>query len=541
MSAATDHVLVQLSIDSIGLKRDGFGVIGILSHTATFPERARYYGSLAAGLADWAADSPEGRALTAAFAQEPKPRRVAVLRAAGTVTQRYDISVALAQAGTTYAIEVKGKGVTNTTVSYTALADLDFVPGDVNTTTDVITETAHGMLTGAGPFRLTNSGGGLPTGTGIAADTNVWIIAPDANTYKLATTKANALAGTAIDITAAGTGTHTLRRATNDVIIAQLVQGLNAVVGLNYLATQVVGAGETDTCRVTATSSGKWFSLAVNTVAALTITQSHAAPADVTLATDLNAILQEDQGWYCLITLYNSAAYVLDVASWVEANGRIYAPDVCDSAVITTPFSGATDIGRQLFDLGYKNVAGEYHPSPAAFFADAWMARWLPTTPGKATPKFKTLAGVPPVKLTDQQKVNLRARRMNSYEQVLADRAFAWEGTVFSTVNKFLDVTRNSHWLSDEASKALLGVFVGTDIVPFTPEGIALCEGALIGVGALAVAQGVLTTAPVVTAPDVDEVQIADKEERNLRDLKLSGTFAGAIHSAVPVTVVLTF
>jgi hypothetical protein len=41
------------------------------------------------------------------------------------------------------------------------------------------------------------------------ADANVWVIVVDANTYKLATSEANALAGTAIDFTDAGVGNHT--------------------------------------------------------------------------------------------------------------------------------------------------------------------------------------------------------------------------------------------------------------------------------------------------------------------------------------------
>lgn len=541
MSAASDHVLVQLAINSLGLGRAGYGEMGILSHRATWTERIRRYSSAAAGLVDWAADSPEGLAISAAFAQSPPPKTVAVLRAAGTVTQRYDIGVVAVGVGTQYAVVVDGQGVTDTTVSYTAVADLDFLAADVNTGTDVITEVAHGMLTGAGPYRLSTSGA-LPTGTGIAVDTNVWIIAPTADTYKLATSKANALANTAIDITAAGSGTHTLRRAQNDVICAQLVQGLNAVPGANYTAVQTVGAGETDTVRVTANAPNNWFSLAVTNVTALSLVQSHAAPSDVTLATDLANILSADQAWYCLITLYNSAAYVLAAAAWVESNGRVYVFDSADTQIRTVAISSGTDIGQQLNALGYKRTSGAYYSTPAAMDPAAWMGRWLPTLPGKASPKFKTLAGVAGLTdLTDTHKTNIRARRMNSYEQVLPDRAFTWEGTVFSTINKFLDITRNSDWLTDETTKALLGVFVGSDIVPMSPEGITMLEGALRGVGTLAENQGVLLPGWSVIAPVFEELQIADIENRNLVGLQLQGRLRSPIHKAIPVAVLLTF
>jgi hypothetical protein len=543
MPAATDHVLIQLTIDSVGLARLGFGKLGILSHNADFAERSRTYTSSAAGLVDFDADSPEGLAIGAAFAQTPKPRAVSVLRAIGTVTQRYDIAVEQVTVGATYGIDVAGEGVTTTEVRYTALADIDFLDAAVTAGTDIIVLTAHGMVTGAGPFRLSNSGGALPSGTGIAVDTNVFIIRVTDDSIKLATSKANALAGTAIDITsAAGGGTHTLRRGQNDVIIAQLVAGANAAVGANFTATQVTGAAETDTMRATATSTADWFSMAINSRRLLSIVQSHAAPTDVTLATDLAAILLEDSSWFCLYTLYNSEAYVKDAAAFCESNGRIYLADIHDSAPVTDALSGATDVGADLLALGYKNTLGAFYPSPAAMLGAREMGRWLPTDPGKATLKFKTLAGIAGLTdLTDTERVNLRARRMNTYEQVLADRAFFWEGTVFSTVNKFLDITRNSFWLEDEASKAILGVFVGNDIVPMSPEGITMLENGLRGAAELGEQQGVLLPGWTVEAPAFEDLETADIEDRNLVGLKLEGRFRSPIHKAIPVTVVLTF
>ena len=75
-------------------------------------------------------------------------------------------------------------------------------------TTDTLTATAHVLQTGDGPLRTTNSGGGLPGG--LAVGTDYFAIRTGANTFKLATTRANALLGTAIDITTNGTGTQTI-------------------------------------------------------------------------------------------------------------------------------------------------------------------------------------------------------------------------------------------------------------------------------------------------------------------------------------------
>lgn len=56
--------------------------------------------------------------------------------------------------------------------------------------------------------RFTNSGGALPTG--LSLNTDYWLVRQSATTAKVATSYANALAGTTIAFTDAGTGTHTL-------------------------------------------------------------------------------------------------------------------------------------------------------------------------------------------------------------------------------------------------------------------------------------------------------------------------------------------
>lgn len=82
-----------------------------------------------------------------------------------------------------------------------------------NATTDAIT-LATGratFVTGDGPFQVSNSGGALPTG--LSASTDYWLIfddPSDIDAYQLASSKDNALAGTEIDITATGSGTHTI-------------------------------------------------------------------------------------------------------------------------------------------------------------------------------------------------------------------------------------------------------------------------------------------------------------------------------------------
>lgn len=67
--------------------------------------------------------------------------------------------------------------------------------------------TAHGRETGDGPVRVSSSGT-LPSG--LSAATDYWIIKNTANRFELATSLANAYAGTNVTAVDAGTGTLSL-------------------------------------------------------------------------------------------------------------------------------------------------------------------------------------------------------------------------------------------------------------------------------------------------------------------------------------------
>lgn len=88
---------------------------------------------------------------------------------------------------------------------------------DVDDTAETITITAHRFKNADGPVQVTVDSGALPTG--LAINTDYWVIVVDDDTISLATSKANADAGTAIDLTDA-VGTFTLE---NTLQVAEVV------------------------------------------------------------------------------------------------------------------------------------------------------------------------------------------------------------------------------------------------------------------------------------------------------------------------------
>jgi len=96
--------------------------------------------------------------------------------------------------------------------------------GPIDSTADVddgaeeITFAAHGYTTGEGPVQLAVQSGALPTG--LAENTDYWIIRVDANTFQIAASRADAIADTPvpIDLTAA-VGTFTLQKVSSDALL----------------------------------------------------------------------------------------------------------------------------------------------------------------------------------------------------------------------------------------------------------------------------------------------------------------------------------
>jgi hypothetical protein len=102
--------------------------------------------------------------------------------------------------------------------SDTAPAVKTFADGNVTVVGDIIAIAAHPYVTGCKVALTTD--GVLPTGL---SATNYYVINVSSGTIKLASSLANAVAGTAVDITAAaGGGTHTLTAATSTSNVCKL-------------------------------------------------------------------------------------------------------------------------------------------------------------------------------------------------------------------------------------------------------------------------------------------------------------------------------
>lgn len=109
--------------------------------------------------------------------------------------------------------------------------DFTFVAGDVTVGTGTVSEVGHGLTTGE-PLFFTNSANDLPSGW--SENTAYFAIAVTADTFRIATTYKNALAGTQLIPSDAGTGTTTVYsdNGGNPIRASSVLQ-----VGYNLVAT----------------------------------------------------------------------------------------------------------------------------------------------------------------------------------------------------------------------------------------------------------------------------------------------------------------
>lgn len=163
MAPLSDHVLITITVDSLGVRRAGFGVPLILSANASFPERARSYSSVAEVAEDFAdSDSPERIAAALLFGQQPHPPQIKIGRSSNKPTQRYALSVATVRNSHTYQIQVSGHGVTPELVAYTSDAsatDGEIVAGLV-AALNLVTGANYTAAGTSSPFTVTGDAPG---------------------------------------------------------------------------------------------------------------------------------------------------------------------------------------------------------------------------------------------------------------------------------------------------------------------------------------------------------------------------------------------
>ena len=318
--------------------------------------------------------------------------------------------------------------------------------------------------------------------------------------------------------------------ATNDEIIILLQAALAAPATAAGFTAAIGGAGPSTYLTLTGNAVGNWASIYPTDPALLTLLQTTTNPG---IATDLDAIVVENDQWYALITLYNSSACVLAAAAWTESKTKLFGVQVCDSECATVAAGIATDISKALQTAAYFRTFDVYHPDNGQFIDAAMFGRLLPYVPGSETWRGKTLGGISAMstngsyKLTETWRANLIAKNAGYY-YTIAGRNITAEGKV--AAGEWIDTIRGRDRLQARIQEAVALVVLNSDKVPYTDSGIGKIDNAIRGCLRLSVGDGFLTDAYTVSVPTAASQALVDKAARILRGYSFIAPIAGAIH-----------
>lgn len=239
---------------------------------------------------------------------------------------------------------------------------------------------------------------------------------------------------------------------------------------------------------------------------------------------ELTAVETIDNDFYFIAIDSSSEANNDLVAAWTETRTKMFVfhnSDYAEKAGTGTQFS-------DLETLGYDRTVGVFADSAAEYAQCAAIGRAAPKNPGSITWKFGAGDGVTAVTLTTTQESNLIGNNANYYTEVAGITYFT-EGVTAS--GEFVDIIHGIDWLTARIQERVFSVLVNSDKIPYTNAGVNTIKSAILAVLKQAVDRGFLVANTLtVTAPNVADVDPADKAARLLPDVKFGADLAGAIH-----------
>ncbi len=340
-------------------------------------------------------------------------------------------------------------------------------------------------------------------------------------TVKLTATVANSMVYSFLLCTqAAPAGTLVSYTSDSSATLAEINAGLLAVV--NGLSVGITASDQTTYLRLQGNAAGTVFHVASVSSNIAVIDAS----ADSSFAAQLAAIQQEDSDWYALGSVFRGDAQVQVLATFAEANRKLF---ICATKDSDIPVAGSGDLASSLQTANHARTALLHAENPMQFGDCAWAGRNLSQDPGSETWKFTTLAGVSSEKLTDSQQAECALKNCNDYI-ALNGRSFTQEGVVSS--GEFIDVIRFIDWLYTNLQLDIFARLVDGEKLPYTDQGAMVLKSIILarlqqGVAAGGIVKGSIT----ITVPKAADQNPSDRAKRFFPGITFTALLAGAIHA----------
>jgi len=307
---------------------------------------------------------------------------------------------------------------------------------------------------------------------------------------------------------------------TDDDVATALASDISAITG-------VVAAAVTDTITVSFTTAGDnvYF---VGLPKAFLFEDT---TADSSLATEIAAVQAAYPEHYGLLLAegQSTARYTI-VAGIVATQERILGATTYNSSDLDAASTTSTMYALEALTNNRTFVI--YSAKQDSSKAASWIGRVFPLNAGSATWAYKNLGGETAEDLSENDIAAIEGNNGNYYIDI---------GGVDATLNgkmaggSWIDSVRGTDWLTARLRETIANTLVNAKKVPYTNAGIELFSKDIKAVFKQATSPGRDFIDPeqniIVTQPDVEDVDVADKRLRVLPDLYAEGTLQGAIHS----------
>lgn len=323
----------------------------------------------------------------------------------------------------------------------------------------------------------------------------------------------------------------------SSALASDIVAGLVSAINGDAATDGIVTASGSDKLVLTADARGGWFDVDAD-LSLFSVVCDHAdegpspggSETGASVADDLAAIMLVDDDWYGLVSVFKSEDEIVSIASWAEANGKLFVVASSNTDILG---SGDTDVASGLKASAYDRTTLWYHRYPGEFLDAALLGNRLPRTPGSDTWKFKTLAGVTADKLTPTHRSNALGKNAGIYTTIGGVNKTE-EGVVAS--GEFIDNIRFLDWVAARQAEGVFGLLARSEKVPYTDAGGQAMGSIVRGVLDEGVANGGFSDdpglEPTVTVPRASEQSQTDRLARHFPGIKWVAYLAGAVHSA---------
>lgn len=249
------------------------------------------------------------------------------------------------------------------------------------------------------------------------------------------------------------------------------------------------------------------------------------AGVETLVASDLIAFLNDlidiNNEWFFLTCTDNSPDTILELASFAEAQDKIYATTTQD--VERSEEGAYTSV---ITDLEFDNTFVAYHENKDSFLGEG-LAVIMSHNIGGKTAKFKSVSGVTESRARASMIDFLHDNGSFTYKRKLGNLETT-EGYV--TSGEYIDTIVGEYWIRFRMEEAEQAVAANNDKIPYTNPGIGLLVGAAEGVLAEAVRRGILADYEV-TYKRREDVSSNDVALRKYNYVEWVGQMAGAIHA----------